>query len=220
MIDITQQEKMLISIGNAIKKKIEIYAIGGTAMMLRNIKDATLDVDLVFDKKEDREEFVVVLKKLGAKPSNVTLIYGLKENTPLTYTLNNARFDLFMNKIITSTFSNNMKERAKQIHEFGNNLIVKPAFPEDVIIMKSATARNKDDDDIVKIIQKNKIDWKIIVGEAKEQVKLGNETAVLALGEKLERLNNLKLIETPKETLDSLWNLLKKQIDKKIKKKE
>lgn len=218
MIDIQQQEEMLIAIGNILSNKLQVYAIGGTAMMLRGIKNSTLDIDLVFNKKTDREEFMNALRKLGAKESDVTFVYGLKNNTPLMLEFNNCRFDMFMNKIITSTFSDSMKERAKHTHEFGN-LIVKVADPSDILIMKSATSREKDIDDIVAISNKSRIDWDIIVEEVKEQVKLGNETAILGLGEKLEKLINQKIISVPKPVTDALWKLFKKQVRDKGKNK-
>src|SRR3989344_1274543 len=98
MIDIQQQEAMLIAIGKLLPKKIRVYAIGGTAMMLRGIKNSTLDIDFVFDKKSDRKEFMNALKKLGAKELDITSIYGLKNNIPLMLELSNCRFDMFMNK--------------------------------------------------------------------------------------------------------------------------
>ena len=217
MVEISEQEELFIKIGNLLEKKISVYAIGGTAMMLRSIKNYTLDIDFVFDKKSDRDEFILTLKKMGFKESDVTLVYGLRNNVPIMLKLENIRIDLFMNKIITSTFSEKMKERAKQIHEFGKNLIVKVADPNDVIIMKSATSRNKDIEDITLIFKKSQINWEIIINEAEEQVSLGNEGAVLYLGEKLEKLNNKKEIVFPKETQDKLWKLLKKQVDKKAK---
>ncbi len=214
MIDIQQQEEMLIAIGNILSKKLQVYAIGGTAMMLKGIKNATLDIDLVFNKKTDREEFMNALKKLGAKESDVTIVYGLKNNTPLMLKFNNCRFDMFMNKIITSNFSDAMKERAKQTHEFGN-LIVKVADSNDLLIMKSVTSREKDIDDIVTISNKSRINWEVILEEAKEQVRLGNETAILGLGKKLEKLINQKLISVPKPITDALWKLFKEQVKKK-----
>lgn len=217
MIDIEQQERLFVGIGDILEKKIIVYAIGGTAMMLRGIKNSTLDVDLVFDKKRDREEFMNALKKLGAKESDVTLIYGLKDNTPAMLEFNNCRFDMFLTKVITSTFSDAMKGRAAQTHEFGN-LIIKAADTNDILIMKSVTSRAKDLEDIITIINKSKIDWDIIVEEANEQVNFGNESAVLSLGEKLEKLNNQKAIAVPKAISDKLWKLLKKQINSKAKK--
>ena len=37
MIDIKQQEELFIAIGNALEKKIVIYAIGGTILWLEKI---------------------------------------------------------------------------------------------------------------------------------------------------------------------------------------
>jgi hypothetical protein len=214
MMDIKQQEDMFLAIGNTLQRKIEIYAIGGTAMMLRGLKNSTLDVDLVFNKKTDREEFMDALRKLGAKESDATLVYGLKNNTPLMFTLNNCRFDLFMNKIITSNFSDSMKERSEHIHEFGN-LIIRAATPSDILIMKSVTARDKDKDDIIAIINKTKPNWNVIIEEIKEQVRLGNEEAILGLGEKLEKLVNSKAINVPQGVSDKLWKLFKEQVKKR-----
>lgn len=218
MIDIKQQEELFIAIGNILDKKTSTYAIGGTAMMLRGIKDSTLDVDLVFENNKDRENFILALKKLGAKESDVTLVYGLKGHTPVMLKLENVHFDLFTNRIITARFSEKMKNRAQQIHEFGKSLIIRLADPHDLIIMKSATSRIKDLEDITTLINKNPINWNMLIEEAKEQVNLGNEGAILSLGEKLEKLNNQNLITLPKTVLDSLWKLLKNQINKKSKK--
>jgi len=216
MIDIQQQEEMFTSIGEKIEKKISVYAIGGTAMMLRSIKNSTFDVDLVFDKVNDREDFVFTLKKLGAKEIDRRLVYGLQKDTPIMLDFENCRFDLFMEKIITSRFSEKMKKRAGQIHEFGN-LIIKAADYHDILIMKSVTSRVKDLDDITSIINKKRINWEIILDEAREQVALGNEHAILSLGEKFEKLSNQKAIHVPKEVLDGLWKLLEKQIKEKRK---
>ncbi|HLC73381.1 hypothetical protein J4416_00450 [Candidatus Pacearchaeota archaeon] len=217
MIDIRQQEEMFIAIGNMLHRKVEAYAIGETALMLMSVKNSTLDMDIVFDKIEDRLEFYNVLKKLGAKESDVTLVYGLKSNTPLMLEFANCRFDMFMNKIVSSYFSDPMKERAKQTHEFGK-LIIKVADPNDILIMKSVTSREKDINDIIAIVNKSHVNWNILVSEAEEQVRLGNETAIIGLGEKLEKLSNRKIISIPKDVLDKLWKLLGKQI--KGKKKE
>ena len=214
MIDIIQQEAMLIAIGKILPKKLQVYAIGGTAMMLRGIKNSTLDIDFVFDKKRDREEFMNALRKLGAKESDVTLVYGLKSDAPFILEFNNCRFDMFMKKIITSTFSDAMKARAKEIHEFGN-LIIRVADSNDILIMKSATSRDKDLDDIIAIVNKSRINWKVIVEEAREQVHLGNETAIIELGEKLEKLTNQKAIIVPKEISNELWKLFTKQVKDK-----
>ena len=111
-----------------------------------------------------------------------------------------------------------MKERTKQTHEFGN-LIIKIADPSDILIMKSVTSRDKDLEDIISIVNKSRINWNNIVEESKEQVRLGNETVILGLGEKLEKLINQKMIFVPKSITDKICKLFTKQVKEKAKKK-
>ena len=216
MIDIIKQEELFTAIGNALPKKVSVYAIGGTAMMFHGIKDSTKDIDLVFESQKERAAFMETLRKLGSKGSDVNFVYGLKENTPLMLEFDNCRFDMFLSKIITSTFSDKMKERARQVHEFGN-LLIKAADPSDVIIMKSATSRDKDGDDIGLIVNKQRIDWSQVIEEAKEQVVLGNNKAVLELGIKLSGLFKSKTANIPESVLDELWNMFEKQSKGKTK---
>ncbi len=217
MINIEEQKSLFARIGKILPKRIEVYVIGGTAMMFLGLKENTLDVDIVFSNPEDRRVFYESTKSVGFRDSSAEIVYGKKENTPEMVTLDDVRFDLFLFKIITSTFSNGMKERAIEIHEFGN-FVIRVADPSDVIIMKSATSREKDLEDIISIARRVKIDWNIIIEEAKEQIKLGNEGAILELGEKLEKLSSRKALDVPKEILDKLWDLLVKQVREKARK--
>jgi len=222
MININAQEILFNQIGRDLPKKLSAYCIGGTAMMLRGFKGETRDIDIVFDKERDRNLFIETLEKQDFKKDEKRVIetYGLKKNTPTMLRLESGDFifDLFLNKIISSVFSDGMKNRATQTHEFGGNLIIKVADPSDILIMKSVTAREKDNEDIIEIINKTKLDWDIIIEEAKEQVRLGNEEAILGLGEKLEKLVNSKAINVPQEVSDKLWNFFTKQIQDKAKK--
>lgn len=191
--------------------------------MLQGLKGETLDIDLVFDKESDRKIFITTLEAMKFRKDERRVIekYGLKKNTPemLRLESDDFIFDLFLNKIISSIFSDGMKGRAKQTHEFGINLLIKVADPNDILIMKSVTERAKDNEDIISIINNNKINWEIVVEEAKEQVKLGNETAMMGLGEKLERLTNQNLIAVPKSVIDTIWKLFTKQVKEKGKNK-
>ena len=222
MINIQDQEELFNIIGEKLPKKLVVFSIGGTAMMLRGLKGETLDIDLVFDKESERKIFMETLESMGFKKDDKRVIetYGLKKNTPMMLRLESDKyiFDLFLNKIITSVFSEGMKKRAIQTHEFGSNLVIKLADPNDVLIMKSVTGRAKDNDDIISIINNNKLDWNIVVEEATEQVKLGNDHAIMGLGEKLEKLTNEKAISVPKEITDKIWKLFNKQVKEKAKK--
>ena len=127
-----------------------------------------------------------------------------------------ARLDLFLEEIISFKFSDAMIKRSQQIHQFGKNLTIKIADIHDLIIMKCATNRLKDEEDITSIFKSKDVDWNILIEEAQNQIKLGKEMAILELGNTLEKLHNKKKVIVPSWVLDKLWALLKKQTDKKL----
>ena len=215
MISIEEQNKLLLNISKKLKRKITAYAIGGTAMMFRGIKDQTLDIDMVFENKEDRESFRPAIQELGYEKTDSIKVYGLiKKNQPEMLKKEDVRFDLFLEDVIH--FSDSMKKRASQTHQFNDILTLKAADPHDILLMKCATDREKDKIDAKSIIESQEINWNTIIEEAKNQVSLGKITALLELGEFLEHLKNEKHLDIPKEALDKLYSLLGEQVKKKM----
>lgn len=210
MISIENQQRLLNVIGSELKKRIEVYAVGGTAMMFHGIKDATLDIDLVFKDISAKEVFKKAIKSIGYQEFNPTMVYGGKDNPPEMFSLGDERFDLFVRDVIDFTFSDDMIKRAVDTHEFGSNLVLKIADVHDIILMKCATERQKDLDDAKKIILQYKIDWNILLKEAENQIALGRNTAAVNLGYFLEKLRNMK-VAIPQDVLDSLATILEKQ---------
>lgn len=218
MITIDQQQRLLLSIARRLKRKVTAYAVGGTAMMFFGFKDVTLDIDLVFENEKDRGVFKEVIKSLGYLEMDAVKVYGVKRNTPEMFKLGDERFDLFVAEVIDFIFSEGMHKRAEQIHQFENTLILKIANPHDIILMKCATDRLKDKDDARKIINSVKIDWNIIINEAKKQIELGKERAAFDLGCFLEYLKTKMNANIPQEVLDKLFEIVKKQARGKQKK--
>ena len=215
MINIKDQQEIILRIAKEISKSITVYAIGGTAMMFLGLKDSTLDIDLVFVREEDRRVFRKAVNSLGYENMDPTIVYGKNDNSPDMVKLPDSKIDLFLNEVISFTFSENMRARAKETHRFDKNLFIKVADVHDLIIMKCATNRAKDEDDILAIIRNSNIDWNILVREIKYQLSLGKEQAIFSLGAFLEKLKNKHKIKVPKVVLDELWNLLKKQVKEK-----
>lgn len=217
MIGLEDQHKLLLNISKRLKREITVYAVGGTAMMILGLKDSTLDIDLVFENEEDKKIFKKAAKTMGYQEIDPTKVYGIKDNKPEMLTLGDERFDLFVEEVLSFFFSKEMRKRAQQIHQFGDKLIIKIADPHDIILMKCATDRTKDKDDCISIIKNTKINWDIIIAEAKNQVKLGKHTALMELGDFLEKLKKTLKDKIPKKVLDHLYILLKKQIEEKQK---
>lgn len=210
MITIEQQQKLLLNIARRLTKKITVYAIGGTAMMFLGFKEATLDIDLVFENEKDREIFKEAVRSLGYLEMDALTVYDVKRNIPEMFKLDDERFDLFVIEVIDFMFSENMQKRAEQIHQFETNLILKIANPHDIILMKCATDRIKDKDDARKIINSIKINWEIVIDEAKKQIELGKYRAAFDLACFLEDLQKMK-VEIPREVLDKLFEIVEKQ---------
>ena len=215
MISIERQQKLLLNVSRRLKKPVTMYAIGGTAMMFLGFKEATLDIDLVFEKEEDRTVFKEAVKDIGYHELDSIEIYGAKRNQPLMLRLDDERFDLFLVNVIDFIFSKQMMKRAEKTHQFNNNLILKVADPHDIILMKCATDRMKDIDDARNIIKEIDIDFKVIIEEARNQIELGRQSAAFELGEFLENLKKTG-VKIPQKVLDELFKIVKKQAEEKV----
>ena len=218
MISIEKQLKLFENIAQTLKKPITAYAVGGTAMMFLGLKEATLDIDLVFNDKRSKEIFRQAIEALGYRKMDHVIVYGAKCNPPEMLTLGDERFDLFVSEVIDFIFSEPMKERATNIHQFGDKLIIKIANPHDLILMKCATDRLKDKDDARKIITTTNINWNIIIDEAQHQVTLGKTEAIFTLGEFLEDLRKILKERIPEAVIERLWKWVEEQARGKQKK--
>ncbi|MBU3896798.1 MAG: hypothetical protein KJ697_02600 [Nanoarchaeota archaeon] len=215
MISIERQQGLLLAISERLEKKITVYAVGGTAMMFLGLKDSTLDIDLVFENKNEKNSFKEAIISLGYKEFDAKIVYGGRANRPEMLTLGDERFDLFVKEVIDFIFSENMQKRAGQTHQFGNNLILKIADPHDIILMKCATDRIKDLDDARNIINGREIDWKLIIEEAKNQIKLGKVRAVFDLGCFVEKLEKEFKMTALKKIVDEIWDLVSEEAEEK-----
>ena len=84
--------------------------------------------------------------------------------------------------------------------------------------MKCATDRLKDKDDARNIINATKINWDIIIEEAKKQIGLGKEKAAFDLGGFLEDLKNQMKVDIPTRVLDKLFEIVRNQAEEKQRK--
>src|SRR3989344_5858415 len=217
MINIEDQETLFKVISQKLKKDLICYAFGGNAMMYYGYKNATKDVDILFETEDERREFVRVLVEIGYKKIGLSDIYSdlqVKDpHKPEMYMLKDERFDLFMGKIFRMYISKSMKERVWGKYEYRlseKSLTVYVLAKEDIILLKSITNRERDFDDILLIIDKEKgIDWDAIIDEAIEQYKLGNEWVVLDMEEFLQKLK--KQVYIKEEYFDRLYSVFAKK---------
>ena len=202
MITYNDQMDMFRLIGNSIKKDIICYAFGGTAMMFYGYKDDTKDIDLLFENEDSREEFISAIKKLGFEETSPMKVYipeKLREkNVPLMFKRGDARLDLFAKKIFRTNLSPRMKEDLYAVHDFKgkHNLKVKVLSKEYIVQLKSITERERDFEDILTIIRKEKnFDWHYIINEVIWQYRHGDSWTLLDTEKMLKELKKYIFVE-------------------------
>jgi hypothetical protein len=211
MIELNDLNELFKLISRSVQKNLVCYAFGGNAMMHYGYKNATKDIDIIFDENPSREEFIRAIRILGYEKKSLLKIYSqelLKEkNKPELYSRGDERFDIFFESIFQTKLSKAIKERAYARLDFAakeNTLTVFVLSKEDIILLKSVTQREKDFDDILTIVEREKeINWKVIVDEAVWQAKHGDKWAVVDLEQTFNRLKRHTLIK--KEYFDVLY---------------
>lgn len=220
MIDLTRQNELFISIGRKLKRKIEGYLIGGSAMMYYGIKETTKDIDLVFLNKDDRNNVLNVLYDLGFSERSTKLLYiKKKKNVPILMELGESRVDLFLKKIICFEFSKDMINRTKKVYDYGN-LIIKVVSLEDIILLKCATERAGDRSDAKDILEKVNVNWDIIIQESLSQTKEGQEIFPVFLYDFLTELKEDLKADIPIKVIRTIRKIAEKEMIKTLKKRK
>ncbi len=220
MISITGQNELFKLIGTKLDEKAECMAIGGTAMMFYGAKTETKDIDLVFLDKKSFNLTKNALQDLGftekKRISNIFAHYDYAANKPVMMEGRDTRFDLFLNEVICFKISQSIIERIREVHEFGS-LIVKLASPEDIILLKCATERQKDRDDAVSLIKKFNIDWDIVLNESITQTNIGGDVFPVFLFDFLYDLKEDFKVDIPKEVMSKIRKIGEKIMLQQIK---
>ena len=222
MINLNQQLELFKFIGSNIDSQVECLVIGGSAMMFYGAKELTKDIDLVFMEKLNLEKVKTILEKSGyeEKTSNIFKRYIVIKKDPykpIWIQKDDSRIDLFFKKVICFWITDNILNRIKEAHEF-KNLIIKVISPEDIILLKCATEREKDRYDALELIKKFNINWDIIIKESIEQTKLGESIFPLFLHDFLLELKEDLKADIPTNVLKELVKISQKEMIKRYKK--
>lgn len=159
-------------------EKMELVAIGGTALSLLGMKQATKDVDFLFLTPNDMETFAGALKKLGYRPtSKGPAKYGEAPNNESMKRLHHAGrglppFDLFYGWIVKAKLTGSVRKRLDSIGLVGN-LVLKIPCHEDLLLFKANSSRQSYDDfmDAKTIVESRAIDWDVFADEVEIQHK-------------------------------------------------
>jgi len=219
MTTLEEQNNLFELIGEKLKKSMECFVVGGSAMLYYGAKNLTKDIDAVFNNKEDRGKFIKILEDLGFKERQAKFLYFEKKNVPILMQRENDRLDLFYDKIIDMKFTETIKERAAKVYEYAS-LIVKVIAPEDIILLKCATERAGDRLDALELVKKLNINWEIIINESINQTKIGGDAYPVLLFDFLSELKEDLKADIPNEVIRRTRKIAEDTIIKKVKDKE
>lgn len=150
-----------------LNEEIEFFAIGGTAMVIKGIKEATKDID--FLTTADYGEIKRLFTLAGLKEKDSSKLCNI-------WHLNNLRIDIFYNEFILGfPLPEDWKELSERARIIGKlRLCILNWF--DIIITKIARSEGRDIDDILTIIKSQKLDF----GKLKKRYYNYAETALIA----------------------------------------
>ena len=101
-------------IGKELNDKITMYVFGGAALMFSGLKNATKDIDIVFETRRELKLFIDALKRQGFDTTKITEEYKHLKLQGI-YTRKNDRFDVFLKTICNNlTLSKGIVSRAKK----------------------------------------------------------------------------------------------------------
>jgi len=136
-----------------LNEPLELFAIGGTAMVLKKIKESTKDID--FLTTASYEKIKNLFRLAGLKEENSSKICN-------TWRLEKTRIDIFYDGFIMGIpFPDDWKEKSEKIKEIGKiNLYVLNWY--DLIITKISRSEKRDIEDAIKIIKSQGLDFDLL----------------------------------------------------------
>ena len=186
----------LETIGNKLDRKIEAFLIGGGAMVLRNQKNATKDLDLVFHNQNDCKEFSRALRSLGFKAKfELELAYEEMKADGIFDDGLGRRIDLFTEKVCGALKLSRKIIARSQPLELSGNLSIRVFSNEDVILFKGITNRTDDLNDIAAIVRASNPNWDTVLDECTQQGKTRDWSC--ALYDKFAQIKDSHEIDVP-----------------------
>lgn len=161
-INVKKLLELLQSISKYVDLKIKIYALGGTALTLLNIKKSTLDIDINIDTNKEHEYISRLFEQIGFE----------KVGSIRWITQEGLAFDVFHgSNILGTNLLPDCLNLSKFINSFGYIELYTLSL-QDIIISKLARGDSRDFDDIKAIFKKEKINLQELVNRYKKTMEV------------------------------------------------
>ena len=172
-----------------LDEELTVFLIGGGALTLDGLKNATKDIDLIVREQAELQRLRYVLSTAGYEPpENLAAEY---DELDAAFILENGarRFDVFHEQV-AGVIHLSDPMIARSTHRFEEDeLSVRTVSIHDIFLFKAVANRADDVDDMIEIAQAG-IDDDVIMAEIETQLDfLGRDEFITAMKHKLDRLD-------------------------------
>ena len=193
----TELFTLLESISAFVEEKVQMYALGGTALTILGIKPSTLDIDINIDSPKQYNYICTIFERIGFK----------RIGTIRWLTQEGLAFDLFYgSNILGTALMPDCLKLSKFIKSFGN-IGLYTLSPYDIIISKLARGDERDFNDIRNIMEKENINIQKLVERYQKTMEV---SVVGQYKQKLLDLVEIKFWQWKKPTDSKLIEEIKK----------
>ena len=175
---------------------IELYLIGGGALMYHGSKMSTKDLDFIVCSNEEFDELRSVLISMGYNDAMPTPGFS-HANVKAMMVKGDLRLDIFLEKVCGKLrLSDNMRSRSKNVTSY-DEVRMNVCDKGDIFIFKSITDRPGDTDDCVNLIKHGGIDWNTMLSEIIDQIRSGEQIWITYICDKLHDIAKESMAEIP-----------------------
>jgi predicted nucleotidyltransferase len=173
-----------------IEDEMTVHLIGGGALTLEDLKNATKDIDLIVRNESELRQLWNVLRSAGYVPQDDLAEAYDELETAFILEKERRRFDVFHEQVAGVIYlSDAMISRSQHLFD-EDGLSVRMVSLNDIFLFKAVANRQDDVDDMIRIAQAG-IDDDVIVEEIMTQLELlGRDEFIGSMKQKLDRLEN------------------------------
>lgn len=146
----SRELRRLLNLLADLNEELELFALGGTAMVLRGIKEATRDIDFITS--EPYAKIKRAFTRAGLKEEQSERVCNI-------WRLEETRIDLFYDGFILGVpFPEDWKELSEKLEDIGSvHLFILNWY--DIIITKLARSERRDIEDVIAILRSQHLDF-------------------------------------------------------------
>ncbi|RLE96833.1 MAG: hypothetical protein DRJ96_05445 [Thermoprotei archaeon] len=160
-------EEYFREVGRALAEEVYAYVFGGFNLLVEELKPSTKDVDLLVLTEEELRSLMHALEEAGFTP-----LAEAEPRRATVYEKGSLRVDLFLGEVGSVVITRDMVRRAARGVAYGK-LHLRMMALEDVVFLKSVSGRERDVEDVSRIVRARRLKWRVVLEDLLSQENRG-----------------------------------------------